>query len=328
MKYQFDNYELDDSSRGLTRPDGSHVQLRRQAASLLVAFLTNRINTLISKERLIRIVWGEHSHAGDHELQGLKNELQKHLQSQDLIEAITGEGYIFHAKTVARFPDTSGFGYSATDRETLYVFPGNGTAAGSLFVHSWVGYGSNDFVKHIQKEVHWEVKPRHMAMLSEDEPSTLVIPFRHVVETGSEKESRWEVVVAVRVDPVSGNWEYLDLEGYKTLAFEARFDSRRRATADNDPTTSLLVRLEDNATNSNGGSKRQTTNWHPRAPSLSPGFKWYRLPLNEFDWIDGLPGWNTDPVCRNKIVQIVFGHDATIPSASGIIEIRNIMFLP
>lgn len=325
MRYRFDSYELNDATGDLARPNGSHAHLRPKATTLLVAFLRNPVNDLISKIRLIQAVWGDHSQSGDHELQGLKNELQHALQSESLIEAIPGKGYVFHANIVTTIPDKNGLGHTAPRRSALHVFPGNGTAAGSLFIHSWVGYGSNDFVKHIQKEIHWEPKLRHMAMLSEDQPSTVVIPFRHVVVPGSEKESHWEVVVAVHVDPVSGEWDSLDLAEYQTLAFEARFDSRDKKSSDR--TTDLLVRLEDDSTSSKGGSKRQTTNWHPRAPSLSPGFKWYRLPLDEFDWIDGLPGWNTDPVCRNRIVQIVFAHDASIFSASGTIEIRNIMFL-
>ena len=325
MRYRFDKYELNDATGDLARPNDSHAHLRPKTTSLLVAFLTYPVNELISKERLIRKVWGEHSQSGDHELQGLKNELQKALQNESVIEAIPGKGYVFHASTVTTVLDNNGLQHSAAGQGALYVFPGNGTAAGALFIHSWVGYGSNDFVKHIQKEVHWEAKSRHMAMLSEDQPSTLVIPFRHAVVPGVEKESHWEVVVAVHVDPVSGEWDSLDLAEYKTLAFEARFNSRGKKSSDR--TTYLLMRLEDDSTRSKGGSKRQTTNWHPQVSSLSLGFKWYRLSLDEFDWTDGLPGWNTEPVCRNRIVQVVFAHDATISSASGTIEIRNIMFL-
>src|SRR5262249_33217192 len=148
MRYQFDKYELDDATGDLSRPDGSHAQLRSKETSLLAAFLTNPIDGLISKERLIRIVWGEHSQAGDHELQVLKNDLKNKLQRKDLIKAIPGKGYAFHADTVAQYPDKGGSAHSAIGRGPLHVFPGNGTAAGSLFVHSWVGYGSNDFVKH------------------------------------------------------------------------------------------------------------------------------------------------------------------------------------
>src|SRR5262245_34388294 len=185
MRYRFDNYELDDATGDLVRPDASQVRLRQKATSLLVALLAHP-RRLITKEELITIVWGPHPEAGDHELQGLKNELQSKLQNDKLIKAVPGKGYTFHARAVATLPD----GDRHDGRSALHIFPGLGTAAGTLFVHSWVGYGANDFVKHIQQEVQWEVRTRHMVMLSNEEPSTVVIPFRHVVKTGSEAESR------------------------------------------------------------------------------------------------------------------------------------------
>jgi DNA-binding winged helix-turn-helix (wHTH) protein len=331
MKYTFANYSFDELTQSLQRPDGSTSRLRPKVSSLLAIFLNRPSNELISKEELIRALWGENAEADDHDLQRLKNELAGKLGNELLIESVPRKGYIFTAQPnpTSRSAERNGdvavdLRRAADNPSPLHIFPGKGgTPAGTVFVHSYVGYGANDFVEHVAQRVPWEEVRRHMAMLSPNLPSTLVIPFNHSVNKSTKQESWWVVCLPTNVNQVSGAWEFVDLTRYKSMVFEGRSTLPESAKNERVP---VLVRLEDNSAEATDG-KRQSTNWHSKTLLLPESFLRFELPLNDFKWsVDAWVG-NTKPVNRNRVAQITFGHNATVATTAGTIEIRNIMFL-
>src|SRR5947199_8259611 len=150
MKFRFANYYFDDEIRHLVRPDGSTCQLRPLVSELLTAFMRHPGGELITKGKLISHVWSDTTTATDHDLQGLKRELERALGNSELIKPIRGKGYRLAATvlTVAEAPaDVSLSGSSAPISKPsgpLHILPGVGSPAGALFVHSFVGYGRND----------------------------------------------------------------------------------------------------------------------------------------------------------------------------------------
>src|SRR5579864_9238612 len=145
MKYRFANYTFDDELRQLTRPNLPPRRVRPKVKELLMILLRHP-GKVVRKQELLGEIWGADSSATDHDLQGLKRELEKELATKELIGTVSGEGYALKAvvKTANEAnPD------STTDVEEepnlLPVFPGVGTPAGALFVHSFVGYGKNDY---------------------------------------------------------------------------------------------------------------------------------------------------------------------------------------
>jgi hypothetical protein len=324
MKYQFANYEFDDELQQLIKPDGEPCHLRRYASNLLTALLRHPKDA-IPKPELIDTVWGADSDATDHDLQNLKRELVRALGNKKVIKAIQRRGYAcivpvtplpgFHRAVI------SGNGSGAN---VLNIFPGIGTPAGSLFVHSAADAGKNDYVEYIKRKVKWEARPRQMVLTSEDAPETMVIPFRHTLKNNSEDQSWWVAVLAVKVNIVTGDWEGTDVTAYGKLVFEARsiptsFSAKER-------TMPLLVRLEDNDKDANGGSSRQSTDWHPRDILLPEAFITVELPLEKFNWSAEAWYWNTKAVDRSNVAQIIFGQDSRIPSLEGTIEVRNVRF--
>jgi DNA-binding winged helix-turn-helix (wHTH) protein len=321
MKYAFANYLFDDQSRRLTLPSGKALRLRPKVAKLLFELLQSPAGRVKTKQELIEAIWEKHSTAGPHDLQTLKRELEAALSNQGLVETVPREGYLFTAKV-----STSNEHLLPVVNQisgTLPVYPGLGTAAGALFVHSFVGYGANDYVKHLQKKVRWEFHPRHMVMQSPDIRETILIPFRHTVKSGRESYSWWNVIISVRVDPVSGKWQTVDLTEYQKLAFEVR-SSPARAFSQHS-FIPIRVRLEDSIDSSE--TNRQATNWYPHLLKAPKEFEQVEVMLDDYDWSPEAWPTNARSVSRGQIFQIVFGQDATIPSISGVIEIRNVRFL-
>jgi DNA-binding winged helix-turn-helix (wHTH) protein len=319
MKYKFANYEFDNELRLLRFPDGASLHLRPKVNELLSILLT-RPQKVFNKKELIERIWGKNSSALDHDLHGLKRELEKALGDKEIVKTVPGEGYAFNLR-VAAPEEISGDGSSGSKPTALPVFPGLGTPAGALFVHSFVGYGSNDKVQHIQKKVKWESRLRHMVMQSPDAPETIFIPFRHVVKPGKENESWWNVIVAVRVDPVSGKWQTADLSGYKKLVFEVRSNPARAFSQHT--FIPFRVRLEDSTDSE--GTHRQSTDWYPHLLVAPKHFTPLEVLLDEF-WSSKTVPTKTQNVTRERISQVVFGQDSTVPSISGTLEIRNIKF--
>lgn len=327
MKHEFNNFSFDEDLRLLIRPDGNKIRLRPKATRLL-EILLKRPNQLHRKEQLLSSIWGSDSHATDHDLQGLKREVVKALGQKDLLTAIPGEGYTIHISQNGLSPSPDSLKApesNAVPLKELPVFPGLGTAAGDLFIHSFVGYGKNDYVKHVQRKVKWEPRPRHMAILSDSQKSTLTIPFKHLVKRGAERESYWSVVLALKVDPLTGNWKAVDLRNLERLVFTARATSARGL--DRKPIL-LRVRLEDDSRDSLSSSNHQSTDWYPEMFELRREFTSFKIELNNFKW--SLDAWhqNTMPIRRDRVYQIVFGQDADVPSSQGKIEIRNVVLLP
>src|SRR6185437_899578 len=290
MKYQFANYEFDDDLRHLIKPDGSSRRLRPQLKTLLTALLL-RPRDAHAKQDLIDRVWGKDSNATDHDLQNLKGELDTALGDNKLIRTIPGLGYAFAMPVTRIEPDETAVSSNGGGPKILPILPGIGTPAGSLFVHSAADAGKNDYVKYIKRKVKWEARPRQMVLTSEDAPETMVIPFRHTLKKNSEDQSWWVAVLAVKVNIVTGDWEGTDVTAYSKLVFEARsiptsFSAKER-------TMPLLVRLEDNDKDANGGSSRQSTDWHPRDILLPEAFITVELPLEKFKWSAEAWYWNT-----------------------------------
>jgi hypothetical protein len=320
MKYRFANFEFDDELQQLKMPNGESRHLRLQLSKLLTA-LVNHSEDVHPKEALIEEIWHNAS-ATAHDLQNLKLELEKLLGKRGLIKTISGIGYAVTVPVTPLYPlpgSDNGVG-----GKVLPIFPGIGTPAGSLFVHSAVSFGKNDLVKHIKRKVKWESRVRQMVLTSDDSPETMVIPFRHALTKGSEDQSWWVAVLATKVDIVSGDWDGADITPYGKFVFEARsipstFSAKKR-------TMPLLVRLEDNARDSDGGSSRQSTSWHPQEVLIPEAFVTVELALDSFNWSKDAWHWNTKPVDRANVAQIIFGHDSKIHSAQGTIEIRNVRF--
>jgi DNA-binding winged helix-turn-helix (wHTH) protein len=324
MKYRFANYEFDEDLRQLRKPDGSSRRLRPQLSKLLTILLSGP-GDAHAKQKLIESIWHKHTRATDHDLHNLKRELETALDESGIIKAIPGHGYAITVPvTPAGDLNKGAVAGNGTAGKILPVFPGIGTPAGSLFVHSAADCGKNDYVQYIKRKVKWEARPRQMVLTSEDAPETMVIPFRHALKEGSENQSWWAVVLAVKVNIVTGDWEGTDVTTYNKLVFEARsipttFSAKERAMP-------LLVRLEDNDKDADGGSTRQSTDWHPQEILLPEAFITVELQLEKFNWSAEAWYWNTKAVDRVDIAQIIFGHDSRIPSLEGTIEIRNVRF--
>jgi DNA-binding winged helix-turn-helix (wHTH) protein len=322
MKYKFANYEFDNELRLLRLPDGTSRHLRLKVNKLL-SILLSRPQKVFTKEELIEQIWGEESDATDHDLQGLKGELDKALKDKTIVKTVSGEGYAFNLPVTTPQDIPIAIGSSNDKQAILPVFPGLGTPAGALFVHSFVGYGSNDRVQHIQKKVKWERRLRHMVMQSADTPETILIPFRHTVRSGEEGESWWNVILAIRVDPVSGKWQTVDLTEYKRLSFEVRSNPARAFSQHT--FIPFRMRLEDSTDSE--GTNRQSTNWYPHLLIAPKHFIQMEVLLDEF-WSPGAGPIKSQNAARNRIFQIVFGQDSTIPSIAGTLEIRKIKFTP
>jgi DNA-binding winged helix-turn-helix (wHTH) protein len=320
MKYRFTTYIFDDELRQLTGRDFSARRLRPKLKELLVILL-KRDRKVVRKHELIEEIWGANSNATDHDLHNLKRELEKVLGTKRLIKSVPGEGYVFDAPVSNQIESDIGTKIEEESELTILpIFPGAGTPAGALFVHSFVGYGKNDHVRHIERRVKWERHPRHMVMLSNTSRSAFTIPFRHVVKPGREGESWWSVVIPVRVNSVSGDWQAVDLTRYRTLSFKARGKPMRPKHAQ----SLLRIRFEDNSRKSASRSGRQSSSWYPEALNLGVRFHPFTLDLDKFKWsVDAWPD-NNEPVCREKIIQIVFGQDTSVPSAEGLIEVRDV----
>jgi hypothetical protein len=134
------------------------------------------------KDSLIENIWHKHTTATHHSLHNLKDELDEALDDTTLIETITGVGYAFTAPVMRLEPDRTAASGNGLGPKMLPIFPGIGTPAGSLFVHSAADSGKNDHVKYIKRKVKWEARPRQMVLTSEDAPETMVIPFRHTLK--------------------------------------------------------------------------------------------------------------------------------------------------
>ena len=152
----------------------------------------------------------------------------------------------------------------------------------------------------------------------------MVIPFRHTLKEGSEDQSWWVAVLAAKVNIVTGDWEGADVTAYNKLIFEARsiptnFSAKERAIP-------LLVRLEDNAHDADGGSSRQSTDWYPQEVLLPEAFITVEVQLEKFNWSAEAWYWNTKAVDRANVAQIIFGQNSRIPSLEGTIEVRNVRF--
>jgi hypothetical protein len=135
-------------------------------------------------------------------------------------------------------------------------------------------------------------------------------PFPTYTQENSEDQSWWVAILAVKVNIVTGDWEGTDVIAYGKLVFEARsipttFSAKER-------TMPLLVRLEDNDKDADGGSSRQSTDWHPREVLLPEAFITVELPLDKFNWFAKAWSWNTKAVDRAAVAQIIFGHDSRI----------------
>jgi DNA-binding winged helix-turn-helix (wHTH) protein len=319
----FDNFKYFDEIRRLESPNRKPATLRPKLSNLLLLFLRNSGKPL-RYESIQREVWPESTTITVRHVHGLKDELDEALGDTTLIETIPGVGYMFLAHVTHAEPDRKAASKNGLGPKMLPIFPGIGTPAGSLFVHSAADAGKNDHVEYIKRKVKWEARPRQMVLTSEDAPETMVIPFRHVLKEGSEDQSWWAAVLAVKVNIVTGDWEGTDVTAYNKLVFEARsipttFSAKER-------TMPLLIRLEDNDKDADGGSSRQSTNWHPQEILLPEAFITVELQLQKFNWSGDAWYWNTKAVDRTDVAQIVFGHDSRIPSLEGTIEIRNVRF--
>jgi hypothetical protein len=157
----------------------------------LLAALVGGPEDVHDKDSLIENIWHKHTTATHHSLHNLKDELDEALDDTTLIETITGVGYAFTAPVMRLEPDRTAASGNGLGPKMLPIFPGIGTPAGSLFVHSAADSGKNDHVKYIKRKVKWEARPRQMVLTSEDAPETMVIPFRHTLKKNSEDQSWW-----------------------------------------------------------------------------------------------------------------------------------------
>lgn len=326
MKYTFKNYIFDDSLQEVVLPSGERHKLRDQVFELLLT-LVKQPEIPISKAELIEVIWGTQGRVTDHQLQGVVRDLRQVLRDskKTLIRTIRYKGYFLDSEVGVHEAAHEAVPSSTTKASrVLPIFPGTGTPAGSLFVHSAANSGKNDYVKYIKRKVKWEARPRQMVVTSEDAAETIVIPFRHTLKEGSEDQSWWVAVVAVKVNIVTGDWEGTDVTEYNKLVFEARSIPTRFSSKER--TMPLLVRLEDNDKNADGGSRRQSTDWYPQQILLPKAFITVALELKRFNWSAEAWYWNTRAVDRADVAQIIFGQDSRIPSLQGTIEIRNVRF--
>jgi hypothetical protein len=134
----------------------------------LLAALVGGPEDVHDKDSLIENIWHKHTTATHHSLHNLKDELDEALDDTTLIETITGVGYAFTAPVMRLEPDRTAASGNGLGPKMLPIFPGIGTPAGSLFVHSAADSGKNDHVKYIKRKVKWEARPRQMVLTSED----------------------------------------------------------------------------------------------------------------------------------------------------------------
>lgn len=313
----FDNFKYFEEVRRLERANGKLVSLRPKLSNLLLLFLKNP-GKLLRYGMIQTEIWPESSTITVRHIHGLKDELENALGSAELIAPVSGAGYIFNVRYLLSPADNK-----PKPGNALHVFPGAGTVAGSAYVHSWVNHGANDFVLHVTERVKWERNPRHLIMLNPDVPSILTLPFKHIVINENLKESWWSAALPIYTDRVTSKWEPVDLRNYDRLIIETRCTVAERGLP-----IFIKVRLEDNSEDSLSGSKRQSTDWHPLVLLLRNGFTVFELSLDGFNWAKAAWLDNTTPVDRSRIVQIVFGQDAEIPSCAGTIEIRDARLIP
>lgn len=89
----------------------------------------------------------------------------------------------------------------------------------------------------------------------------------------------------------------------------------------------LKVRFEDDSVDAGGGSFRQSSDWHPFDIRVGPRFQLFEMNLESFDWLQDAWPTNTGPVDKQRIMQVVFGHDDSVPSCAGTVEIRRLRLL-
>jgi DNA-binding winged helix-turn-helix (wHTH) protein len=313
----FDNFKYFEETRRLERPDGQAVPLRPKVGRLLLVFLQNP-GKLVKYATIKADIWPGSTTITERHVHGLKDELEAAIGSTKVIEPVSGAGYIFTARSVLSPADNK-----PSRGNALHVFPGAGTVAGSAYVHSWVNHGANDFVLHSTEHVKWEKNPRHLIMLNPDIPSVLALPLRHNLIAAKLKDSWWSAALPLYTDRVTSKWEPVDLREYDRLAIEARCVKAGRGSP-----IFLKVRMEDDSQVSRSGSKRQSTDWHPLVLLLRGGFAVFELNLDGFNWSKEAWVDNTATVNRSRIVQVVFGQDAELPSCEGTIEIRDVRLLP
>jgi DNA-binding winged helix-turn-helix (wHTH) protein len=315
--WKFGGLKYFESRLRLEKPDGV-VKLRPQTHSLLLLFLESNGKTL-KLEYLISRIWKDFSTVGRTHVYKLKKELVRALGDKPYIEKIPKVGYRFTVEAKR---------YSSPPTAPLEVFPGVTSAFGPTYFHSWVGHGPNDWVKSLQWQASYESKPRQLIFLSPSRRSALMIPFRHAIRRRLARDSWWSAVVALRVNQVSGDWDPVDIEEYRAFSFEAR--ATVKSTERGMSGIPLKVRFEDDSVqaDASGGSFRQSSDWYPENMKLVGTFQNFEVELERFDWrLDARPS-NTAPVDKQRVVQVVFGHDDSIPSCAGTIELRRLRLLP
>ncbi len=91
--WQIGDAQLYEGGRRLISPQGTKV-LRPQQSTVLQALLENK-GRLVSKEMLMKLLWGTHATANDHRLQSLISELRHVLGEHNAIKNISGSGYLW-----------------------------------------------------------------------------------------------------------------------------------------------------------------------------------------------------------------------------------------
>lgn len=311
MRYywQFDELRYYEDSQLLVRVDGTSALLRQQLHTLLLIFLQHS-QQLLTKSQLIRQVWGEVSKggAGDEDLRSLKEDLQDILGNKRYIGTVRGRGYVLRvpARRVAEEHDTA----IGVALPVDILLPGSSSE--DRYFASWVDYGANDLLLVGNRPLKRKGRPDGCIPLSKNEPLTLSISFRHSIRRNSTENSWWAVGISISANPLKKLWQPVDLSRYEFLDFRARVLSRKSPRGV-ELRQMMRVRFEDDSTEGKGGN-RQATSWSPEAVVLGAQFRKIRLALDKFDWSRRAWSWNTKPVDRMHVVQLVLGHDLTVNS--------------
>ena len=294
---------------------GTLKKLRPKLHALFLLFLKSNHEPLMNEDLLVKL-WGPGPRrSGTEDVHRLKSDLNKFLGTKDYIQNVRG-GYQLIVDAVR---------YATPPAAHLEIFPGASTVFGPSYWHSWVGHGANDRVKFLQEKANYESKPRQMILLSPDRRPALMIPFEHSVLKHLARHSWWSAAIALSVDPLSGEWNPIAINSYSKLLVEARgVPSSRKDDMRKLP---LKVRFEDDSVRPGGGSFRQSSDWHPSDILVGPRFQLFEIDLEEFDWLQDAWPTNTGPVDKQRIVQVVFGQDDSIPSCTGTVEIRRLRLL-
>lgn len=98
-KFHFSGFRLDPES-GLTRDDGTEIQLRAKSLELLV-FLVSRAGRVVNKDELLDAVWGGMAVSED-SLSQCVHDVRRALSDveQDLIRTVPRRGYLFAGSAV------------------------------------------------------------------------------------------------------------------------------------------------------------------------------------------------------------------------------------